>query len=99
MGVEADNPTQNVEDLLLRLNLTEEEGAIADFSDDEDITKMPAVEWAVVGKVISPMVVHVNTVRAAMKPAWGNPTGLKIRAIGVKGDNLCSGIWRQSGHG
>jgi hypothetical protein len=34
------------------------------------------------------MVVHVNTVRAAMKPAWGNPAGLKFRAIGEKGRNL-----------
>lgn len=30
----------------------------------------------------------MNTVRAATKPAWGNPVGLKIRAIGEKGDNL-----------
>jgi len=25
---------------------------------------------------------------AAMKPAWGNPCGLKLRTIGEKGDNL-----------
>jgi len=72
---------------LKRLNLTEEEGAMVEFFDEED-TIVPTMEWALVGKVISPMDVHVNTVRAAMKPTWGNPVGLKIRAIGDKGDNL-----------
>jgi hypothetical protein len=33
-------------------------------------------------------VIHINTIRSAMKPAWGNPHGLKIRAIGVKSDNM-----------
>jgi hypothetical protein len=46
------------------------------------------VEWAVVGKVLSPWIVHVATVRSAMKPAWGNPCGLKFRAIGEKTDNM-----------
>jgi hypothetical protein len=77
-----------VTDLLRRLNLTEEEGAVADFSDDEEIVPASTVEWALVGKVLSPSPVHVNTVRSAMKPAWGNPVGLKLRAIGEKADNL-----------
>jgi len=34
------------------------------------------------------MAVHVNTVRSAMKPAWGNPAGLKLLAVGEKNDNL-----------
>ena len=59
-----------------------------DFSDDEDEEEPPPVEWAIVGKVLSPAPVHVNTVRSAMKPAWGNPVGLKLRAIGEKSDNL-----------
>lgn len=41
-----------------------------------------------VGKILSPSTIHVNTIRAAMRPAWGNPFGLKIRAIGEKGDNM-----------
>lgn len=82
------NPVPNVMDLMAKLNLTEEEGAVAEFSDDEDVTELQFMEWALVGKVLSPMAVHVNTVRAAMKPAWGNPAGLKMRAIGEKGDNL-----------
>lgn len=87
-GDEGGTPVPNVMDLMSKLNLTEEEGAVADFSDDGDDADLTAMEWAIVGKVLSPMAVHVNTIRAAMKPAWGNPAGLKIRAIGEKGDNL-----------
>jgi len=63
------NPSPSVSDLLKRLNLTEEEGAVVDFSDDEEIDDLPPTEWAVVGKVLSPMAVHINTIWAAMKPA------------------------------
>jgi hypothetical protein len=87
-GEGSDHPGPNVSDLLSRLNLTEEEGAVADFCDDEDDVVLPTMEWALVGKILSPMAVHINTVRSAMKPAWGNPAGLKLRSIGEKGDNL-----------
>lgn len=83
-----DNPNPNVTDLLRRLNLTEDEEAVADFTDDEEAEESPPVDWAIMGKVLSPTPVHVNTVRSAMRPAWGNPVGLKLRAIGEKGDNL-----------
>lgn len=85
-GVGTQNP--NVTDLLRRLNLTEEEEAMAEFSDVEEEVEAAPVEWALVGKVLSPTPVNVNTVRSAMKPAWGNPVGLKFRAIGEKGDNM-----------
>lgn len=87
-GSAGDHQGPNVTDLLNRLNLTEEEGAVVDFSDDDDDAELPAMEWAIVGKVLSPTAVHVNTVRSAMKPAWGNPVALKFRAIGEKGANL-----------
>lgn len=83
-GRKGQDPNHNVSDLLQRLNLTEEEEAIADFSDDEGEMEPSVVEWALVVKVLSPMAVHVNTVCAAMKPAWGNPVGLKFHAIGEK---------------
>lgn len=85
---EGEHPNPNVTDLLRRLNLTEEEEAVADFSDDEETEESLPVEWTIVGKVLSPTPVHVNTVRSAMKPAWGNPIGLKFRSIGMKGDNM-----------
>lgn len=86
-GVGNDHPGPNVSDLLSRLNLTEE-GAVADFSDDDDDVDLLAMEWVLVGKVISPMAVHVNTGCSAMKLAWANLAGLKLRSIGEKGDNL-----------
>ena len=75
-------------DLLKKLNLTEEEGEVMDFCDDEDEEVLAPVEWALVGMVLSPVPIHVQQVRSAMKPAWGNPVGLKIRAIGDKSDNM-----------
>ncbi|CAN6229794.1 unnamed protein product [Urochloa humidicola] len=82
-------PDPSVAELLQRLNLTAEEGGIAEFSDDEDNGE-PAVttEWALLGKVLSPSTLHVSTIIGAMRPAWGNPYGLKIRSISDKGDNL-----------
>jgi hypothetical protein len=77
-----------VSDLLSRLNLKEHEEDIADFSDDEDEEVVPQVEWLLVGKVLSPAPVYVNTVRSTMKPTWGNPVGLKFQSIREKGNNL-----------
>jgi hypothetical protein len=68
-GIREEFPDPNVADLLSKLNLTEEEGAVADFCDDDGDVVLPAMEWALVGKVLSPMAIHVNTIRSAMKPA------------------------------
>ncbi|XP_021321392.1 uncharacterized protein LOC8058002 [Sorghum bicolor] len=81
-------PKPNVTELFRNLKLTEDEVAILEFSDDEDSDTMAPTEWTLVGKVLSPAPVHVTTVRSAMRPAWGNPIGLKFRAIGEKEDNL-----------
>jgi hypothetical protein len=48
----------------------------------------PIVEWALVGKFLSPSTLHIDTIRAAMISAWGNPLGMKLRSIGEKRDNL-----------
>lgn len=69
MGDGTGNPNPNVTDMLRRLNLTEDEEAVLEFSDDEFVDEALPVEWALVGKVLSPTPVHVNTVRSAMKPA------------------------------
>jgi hypothetical protein len=87
-GVDGVSLNPNVTDLLRRLNLTEEEEAITNFTEDGEVEEPSPVEWAIVGKVLSSVPIHMNTVRSAMKPAWGNPVGLKFRAIGEKADNL-----------
>jgi hypothetical protein len=83
-GGDGDGQNPNVTDLLRRLNLTEEEEAVVEFSNAEEEDELAPVEWALVGKVLSPVPIHVNTVRSAMKPAWGNPIGLKFWPIREK---------------
>ena len=56
----------------------EEEEAVADFYYDDKTTDPSPVEWVVIRKVMSPAIIHVNTVHAAMKPAWGNPCDLEV---------------------
>lgn len=74
--------------MLQKINLTAEEGDIADFSNDEELGDAAGCEWALLGTVLSPATLHANTIRADMKPAWGNLFGLKVRSIGEKGENL-----------
>jgi hypothetical protein len=81
-------PNSNVADLLQKMNLTAEEGTVAKFSDDEEDMDAAVVEWELVGKVLSPSTLHINTIRGAMTRAWGNPYGMKLRSIGERGDNL-----------
>lgn len=79
---------ENVADLMKRLNLTEEEEAAVDFRYDDKSADPSPAEWVVIRKVLSPAIIHVNTVRAAMKPVWGNPWGLMVYVIGYKGSNM-----------
>jgi hypothetical protein len=83
-----DDVNSNIIDMLENLNLTEEEGEFAVFSDDEGEGEMATVEWAWLGKMLSFTVLHVSTITRAMKPAWGNPFGLKIRSIRERNANL-----------
>ncbi|KAK3123280.1 hypothetical protein QOZ80_8AG0627820 [Eleusine coracana subsp. coracana] len=78
---------QGVADLMGKLNLTADEEAVADFSDDELVGEEVVVEWVLIGKVLSPTTVHVNTVLVAMRPACGKPFGLKGRSVGEKREN------------
>ncbi|CAN6208045.1 unnamed protein product [Urochloa humidicola] len=77
----------HVATLLEKLNLTQVEGEVAALSDDED-EDVSDVEWAVIGKVLSPTTIHITTMEAAMRPAWGNPYGLRLRTVGEKTENL-----------
>lgn len=81
-------PKVHVADQLQNLNLTTEEENVAEFSDDDETGDPQEVEWMLVGKVLSPAIVHATTVFRAMKPVLGNPYGLKIRSIDEKADNI-----------
>jgi hypothetical protein len=43
---------------------------------------------SLIDKVLSPSALHINTIAGAMRPAWGNPFGLKLRSVGDKEENL-----------
>jgi hypothetical protein len=84
-GTEAgssDAQEASVAGMMKNLNLTAEEEEVLAFSDGEE-EDSPPVERALLGKVLSPAAVHATAIHSAMKPA-----GLKIRSIGLKGDNL-----------
>lgn len=38
--------------------------------------------------MLAPMPLHVSTIGAAMRPAWGNPYGLQMRSIGEDQVNM-----------
>lgn len=66
-----------------------DEGLVAALSDDEDALESgEEMEYTVIGKVLWPASLHITTIRNAMRPAWGNPFGLKLRSVGEKSENL-----------
>ena len=37
---------------------------------------------AIVGKILSSSVLHIQTIMSALRPAWGNPKDLVARSVG-----------------
>ncbi|KAK1605456.1 hypothetical protein QYE76_029129 [Lolium multiflorum] len=78
-------PETNVDDgvaaMMGRLKLTSREAKtfVLAAADEEAIG---GPEWALVGKVLAPNTLHVNTISAIVKPAWGNPRGLMVIPCG-----------------
>jgi hypothetical protein len=70
-----------VVDMMRRLNLTSKE-ATPLILDDEGDDDPSCPEWALIGKVLAPNTLHVNTITAVVRPAWGNPKGLVVRPMG-----------------
>ncbi|KAM0930619.1 hypothetical protein ACQ4PT_000820 [Festuca glaucescens] len=71
-------------DLMKRLKLTSEE-ATTIILEDENEDDLVSLEWAIIGKVLSPTILHIQTIMAALRPAWGNPKGMNPRSVG---DNI-----------
>ncbi|KAM0875630.1 hypothetical protein ACQ4PT_036674 [Festuca glaucescens] len=67
-----------------RLRLTPAEAAAVVLEDDTDEISVHS-KWALVGKVLSPTTLHINTISTALRPAWGNPRGLLLNS---GGDNV-----------
>ncbi|KAM3295973.1 hypothetical protein ACQJBY_038349 [Aegilops geniculata] len=82
-GFGSDSAPRVVE-MMERLRLTAIEAQLV-LVDDEDEADQVDPGRALVGKVLSPNVLHINTISSAMRPAWGNPQGLLFHPAG---DNL-----------
>ena len=74
-----------VSDLLLKLNLAAGEDEKLVMSDDEEDAVDFQATFSLIGKVLSPTTLHLQTIMGAMRPAWGNPRGLRARSVS---DNL-----------
>jgi hypothetical protein len=64
----------------LKLKSKEAKKFVLDVA-DEDAGGGP--EWALIGKVLSPNVLHVNSILSIVKPAWGSPKGLMVHSCGA----------------
>jgi hypothetical protein len=63
----------------LRLTAVETEAVVLDDGVDDAPVHSP---WALVGKVLAPNTLHISTIAAALRPAWGNPRGLLLNPAG-----------------
>jgi len=75
---------EQVSELFGKLNLTAKEKEVLVLEDGED-SSSDVVNHAVIGKVLAPNSLPLQTIMAAMQLAWGNPKGLLAR---MAGDNL-----------
>jgi len=83
-GESSAGPSSSVTELLGRLKLTAEESdALA--VDDIDLEGLATSDRAIIGKVLSSNVLHIQTIMSTLRPAWGNPKGLEAKSVG---DNI-----------
>jgi hypothetical protein len=70
----------NMSEMMGRLRLTAAEAVAVVLEDSTDVPVHSP--WAIVGKVLAPNTLHINTIAAALRPAWGNPRGLVLNSAG-----------------
>ncbi|CAL5069611.1 unnamed protein product [Urochloa decumbens] len=71
---------EQVSELFGKLNLTAKERDTLILEDTED-SELAVAKHAVIGKVLAPNSLHLQTIMSAMRQAWGNPRGLEARMV------------------
>lgn len=77
-GRSADGTSSSMAEMLRRLKLTAEESDALSV-DDTALEDLATSDLAIIGKVLSSTVLNIQTIIAALRPAWGNPRGLEIK--------------------
>jgi hypothetical protein len=71
----------NIDEMMGHLKIaTEESDALS--VDDISLDGLITSDLAVVGKVLSPNILHIQTIMAALRLAWGNAKGLNVKFVG-----------------
>jgi hypothetical protein len=83
-AVAAAESEDHVSEMMGRLRLTAVEAATVVLDDGAEGFPIHS-RWALVGKVLAPSTLHISTIRAALRPAWGNPRG---HSLNPAGDNM-----------
>jgi hypothetical protein len=81
IGDNQTSPGDGVAEMLGRLKLTTEESRVLTVDDDVE-EGLATSDSAIVGKVLSTSVLHIQTIMGALRNAWGNPKGLVVRSVG-----------------
>lgn len=66
----------NVTELLQKLHLTAEEEVVADFSDNDLDAGEITPEWVLVGKVLSPVPLHVSMIQLGQRWITSSPSSV-----------------------
>jgi hypothetical protein len=78
-GNKARSAQSPLEEALGKLDISEEQVTPLIIDDREEGPK----KWLLAGKVLYRNQFHIQTITNALRPAWGNPRGLKFVSMGT----------------